>query len=169
MEPTCPNCRQRYTQRIHRQGWFEHVLSIIYVYPFRCQLCTCRFRAMAWGHRYAKEHVDQRQLERFPVNCPARFFVNQTRGPDLEGDATVTDLSMGGCGFETRSMLEPGMLLRLQIQTWEDQQAVRVAPAVVRAVRPRVIGVEFLDIPPPEKQRLGQFVQSLFLINRGRR
>ncbi len=169
MELRCPNCKQRYTQRVHREGWVEHLLSVICVYPFRCQLCTCRFRAMAWGHCYAKEHVDQRQLERFPVSCPAWFSVRQAQGPDLEGDGTVTDLSMGGCGLETRFFFEPGMLLRLQIRTWEDQLPVKVESAVVRVVRPRTVGVEFLDIPPPEKQRLGLFVQSLFLINRGRR
>lgn len=162
----CPSCDQPYVQRAIREGRLDRLLSAFYIYPFRCQLCTHRFRAMEWGRRYAHEPVDQRQYERFEVQCPAWFSVGQKQGPDLEGEATVTDLSMGGCGLETRVLFEPGVLLRMQIQTWEDQLPVTVKTAVVRVVRPRTVGIEFLDIPPADKQRLGEFVKGLLLISR---
>jgi hypothetical protein len=68
--------------------------------------------------------------------------------------------------LDTRFFFEPGMLLRLRIQTWEDQLPVTVESAVVRVVRPRTAGVDFLDIPPEDKQRLSQFVKGLLLISR---
>ncbi|MBM4134271.1 MAG: PilZ domain-containing protein [Nitrospira sp.] len=166
MDRRCPNCDESHVQRANREGPLDRILSVCYIYPFRCQLCSHRFRAMEWGRRYAHEHRDQRQLERFPVNCPAWFSVRQAQGPDLGGEATVVDLSMGGCGLDTRFFFEPGMLLRLQIQTWEDQLPVKVGSAVVRVVRPRTAGVEFLDIAPADKQRLSQFVKGLRLLNR---
>ncbi|MDE3017797.1 MAG: PilZ domain-containing protein [Nitrospirota bacterium] len=166
MERRCPNCDQPYVQRANREGRLDRLLSAFYVYPFRCQLCTHRFHAIEWGRRYAHEPVDQRQYERFEVQCPAWFSVGQKQGPDLEGEATVTDLSMGGCGLDTRFLFEPGMLLRLKIQTWEDQLPVTVKSAVVRVVRPRTVGIEFLDVPPADKERLSQFVKGLLLLSR---
>lgn len=166
MEPRCPNCNQHYVQRTPREGRIEQFLSVFCVYPFRCQLCTIRFRALEWGRRYAHEHVDQREYQRFETQCMAWFTVGQTQGPDLEGQATLVDLSMGGCGLDTRFFFEPGMLLRLQIQTWEDQLPVTVESAVVRVIRPRTVGVEFLKISPVEKHRLSHFVKGLLLVNR---
>jgi hypothetical protein len=32
----------------------ERLLSLVYVYPFRCVRCLFRFRAMRWGIRYSK-------------------------------------------------------------------------------------------------------------------
>ncbi len=166
MPSHCPACRQPYLQRVNREGWGERALSAVFVYPYRCQVCTHRFFALDWGHRYTKEHVDVRQYERLPVQCPAWYTVAQTGGPDRQGEATVTDLSIGGCGMEVRFPFEPGMLCSLEIQTWEDQLPVRVESAIVRVVRPKVVGVEFLELRPAEKQRLSQFMQGLLLINR---
>jgi len=43
MEPHCPRCGQDIVQRVRRRGLLDHLLSIVYIYPFRCQVCFHRF------------------------------------------------------------------------------------------------------------------------------
>jgi len=37
----------------------EYLLSIAYIYPFRCQVCFHRFRTFQWGVRYVKQAVQK--------------------------------------------------------------------------------------------------------------
>ena len=39
-------------------GALETLLGIIYVYPFKCQLCGFRFRMPQWGVRYVRVPED---------------------------------------------------------------------------------------------------------------
>jgi len=52
--PECPSCRGREVRRTRREGLTDRLLSIIYMYPFRCDRCRHRYRAMRWGKRYPK-------------------------------------------------------------------------------------------------------------------
>jgi len=40
----CPNCARDFVRRVSRAGLSERLLSVFYVYPFKCQLCGYRFR-----------------------------------------------------------------------------------------------------------------------------
>lgn len=40
--------------RIPRVGVVDHLLSVAYIYPFRCGHCLRRFRATQWGKRYRR-------------------------------------------------------------------------------------------------------------------
>jgi len=51
-------------RRSSRIGAFERLISIVYVYPFRCPRCTHRFRALNWGHRYPHPKGERRDNER---------------------------------------------------------------------------------------------------------
>jgi len=52
--PECPSCGGREVRRTRREGLTERLLSVIYMYPFRCDRCRHRYRAMRWGRRYTK-------------------------------------------------------------------------------------------------------------------
>ncbi|MBM4122813.1 MAG: PilZ domain-containing protein [Nitrospira sp.] len=95
MEPICPKCGKDFIQRTHREGLLEQLLRVIYVYPFRCQLCSHRFLTMQWGKRYVKEADDKRQYQRIETHIPITFA-----GDQIEGAGVVKDISMGGCGLE---------------------------------------------------------------------
>ena len=41
-------------RRTRRAGSMERVLSLIYLYPFRCARCLHRYLSMRWGTRYYK-------------------------------------------------------------------------------------------------------------------
>ena len=42
----CPNCSKEYVARVARVGFAEEILSLFYIYPFKCQLCGCRFKGL---------------------------------------------------------------------------------------------------------------------------
>ena len=50
----CPRCGGAEVRRAPRLGMTERLLSLVYVYPFRCARCLHRFRVMRWGTRYFK-------------------------------------------------------------------------------------------------------------------
>lgn len=153
MHPRCPQCGKDFVRRSHRQGAFEHLLSAVYVYPFRCQLCTYRFRAFEWGAQYKRHLIDQREYERIPV----RLTVNVS-GDRGKGQGTLTDLSMGGCTLQTEVTFVPGELLQLSFQPTEKDPAISVEAAVVRSARSTNLGVEFLRLQAAQKDALRQFV-----------
>ena len=45
----CPNCGAPFVRVTHQEGGVERLLSHANVFPFRCQLCTNRFRAIYSG------------------------------------------------------------------------------------------------------------------------
>lgn len=51
---SCPHCRSMLVHRIPRAGAVDHLMSLAYIYPFRCGHCLRRFRAMQWGKRYRR-------------------------------------------------------------------------------------------------------------------
>lgn len=164
----CPECEATAVRRSPRKGLIENLLSTAYIYPYRCEVCSSRFHSMEWGRRYRKETPsgDRRQHERFEIRCPAWFSTDDGGSPSQQGEAVLTDLSLGGCGLETDVPLEAGTVLLLQMQTWEDQLPIRVDRAVVRSIRPRIVGLEFMQFQPREKHRLSLFVKGLLAVGR---
>ena len=69
----CPRCGKSFVRRSHRQGLKERLLSLVYLYPFRCQVCANRFRAFQFRSRYVKRIVDRRQYARLSTRIPTTF------------------------------------------------------------------------------------------------
>jgi hypothetical protein len=57
---TCPKCKREPVRRSKRNGFTEQVLSLVYIYPFRCEQCDYRFWALQFGVRYVKVVRGQR-------------------------------------------------------------------------------------------------------------
>ena len=156
MEPHCPRCRQDIVQRIRRQGLLEYLLSIAYIYPFRCQVCSHRFRAFQWGVRYVKQALEKRQHDRLVTRFQITFS-----GNGIDGSGVVTLVSLGGCAIETDTKLSSGQILRLQLKPSDRDPAVAVDAAVVRGIRSPLVGLQFLRFRMEERERLSQFVRGL--------
>jgi len=129
MQPRCPSCQSTYVRRTHRIGAFEYVLSMFYVYPFRCQLCSARFKYFQWGVRYAKQE-DLRQYERISVRFPVLFSNAQ-----IAGKGVVTDVSVADCAIETSLSLKQGDVLKLELYAKSGRPPIVVAQAAIRSVR----------------------------------
>lgn len=157
----CPKCGKDFVRRTLRKGAHEHVLSVIYVYPFRCQLCAHRFLRMEPGRRYNESTVDKRQYERVDATFPVTFVGDKTSGA-----GTVSRLSLSGCELQTPLKLMEGMMFNLRLQPPGISPSINIETAIVRSVRPPVAGLEFLRSNPAEQFRLIQFVSGLLTANR---
>jgi c-di-GMP-binding flagellar brake protein YcgR len=155
----CPSCGTPFVRVTYDEGTVEKVLNRFKVFPFRCQLCTTRFRAFWAGSPNATQSVDRRQYKRLP----ASFHANLVADNAARTDNRVTDISMGGCTLETAAALPRGTFLELTIKPASDEEAIKVETAMVCSVRPESMGVRFLELQASDKHRLSQVVLSLLV------
>ena len=137
------------------------LLSIFYVYPFKCQLCGHRFRFFQPGTRDHRVEEDRREYDRMEVKCPVTVS-----GENVRGDGMLLNISMAGCSFATAVELGIGMIVKLELLVVAGVSPVTVDAAVVRNVYQGSAGVEFLRWQASERERLQLFVRGL-LIGRG--
>src|SRR4026209_3002355 len=121
LQPLCPNCSRDYTKRVSRAGFKERLLSIIYVYPFRCQLCGYRFRVMQRGVRYTRVEEDRREYNRMPTNFPVSFACD-----GVEATGHVLDISLNGCSVDADTMIAEGSIVRVALQMSEELAPISV-------------------------------------------
>ena len=157
-QPKCPNCSRQFVRRVAMVGALETLLGIVYIYPFKCQLCGFRFRMPQWGVRYVRVPEDLREYDRMPASFPLTFETN-----NIKGQGAATNLSMGGCNFNAATPLATGMVLRLELQIVADVAPVVVDAAAVRYARERSVGVEFLQWQEDERDRLQLYVRGLLI------
>ncbi len=157
----CPKCGKDFVRRTLRAGAHEYLLSVAYVYPYRCQLCAHRFLRLELGRRYNESTVDKRQYERVETKFSATFV-----GDKASGAGTVTRLSLGGCALESPLKLMEGMMFNLRLQPPDLNPTINVETAIVRSVRPPLVGLEFLRSNPTDQFRLIQFVSKLLTAHR---
>src|SRR2546428_10594722 len=124
----CPRCGGQGVRRSSRVGALERLISAFYVYPFRCQRCTHRFRALNWGHRYPHPRGERRDYERIAIRLPARL----TAGTE-SADAETTDLSGSGCAVRTDAHFPPGTEVSFTLRLGSGGKPVEIAEAGGRA------------------------------------
>ena len=153
MDPvTCPRCRSRFVRRVGRAGAVERLLSVAYLYPFRCQICELRFKRLRWGERYVRVELDRRDFTRVPTSI---WTAVVWQGRQTEG--TVRDLSVAGCWLETDAPIPIGELPRLTLEP-ENEAPIHVEVAEVRAVGAGRLGLRFVRVEPVHRERLCQTV-----------
>jgi hypothetical protein len=156
--PICPKCSTKFVKRAHRESLQERVLSLVYVDPFRCQLCGHRFGFLHWGIKDLRVEEDRRAYERLAINFPVTFTSDS-----IESRGSVVDISIAGCAMQAGVNMVPGAILRMSLQISDGVPAVAVQAAVVRDVRRNRIGVEFLQVKKTERDRLRDFIRKLLL------
>ena len=156
MKLQCPQCSTEFVQRIRPDGVLERLFGFVFLHPFRCQLCTHRFRAFLPGLAAVWHEVDRRQYVRFS----ARFRVTFS-GDAGFGEGTAMDVSMGGCALESDAMLAPPMVLKVKLHVSEYAVPVEVEEAIVRSIRSKIVGLEFTRFALREKYRLQPFIAGL--------
>ena len=154
--PRCPRCQRQITRRCPRSGALERVLSAIYVYPFRCQICTRRFRALRWGTRYSKATIDRREYERAAVHIPVTFTI---RGEQAPGE--LRDISLGGCALQTEFPLVPGETVRMEVNLPRQKDPIVIEAAIVRSASAGRVGLHFERIARDHRKRLHEVMLGL--------
>ena len=101
--------------------------------------------------------MDLRRHQRFPVHFHSVFS-----GPKFsESVGTIVNLSEGGCCVETDSQVYTGIQLSLRLHVPGEESPIRIDQAAVRWSRGRALGVGFITVVPPHKERLGQLLARL--------
>ena len=152
----CPKCKSELVGRTHRSGMVEHALSLAYIYPFKCQICQRRFRALRWGERYVRVPLDRRVAERLSTRIPVTIHWKDGG----QGQGTVRDLSVTGCGIETEAPVPMGALVLLQLEP-AGEPPIDIDVGEVRSRQPRRIGIRFVRVAPTHAERVRLIVQRL--------
>lgn len=143
-------------RRSSRVGAYERIISAFYLYPFRCQRCAHRFRALRWA-RYPHPAGERRDFDRMVVHVPARL----TAGTE-SADAETTDLSITGCAVRTSGHFLPGTEVRVTLQLGPGR-TVTIAEAVVRAGHEDRVSLQFVHVAVEEQRRLSEYINSIAL------
>jgi len=99
-----------------------------------------------------------RMSERFPVRIDIMF---QTDGMETEAKGTIGDLSKGGCRAEGHVQPKTGAELRLSILMPDYAWPLKVDRALVRWVKGRHFGVEFVSMHSSQRDRLARFLMRV--------
>ena len=172
MKRRCPHCGLDTVRRIRRKGRLDFLLTMMGVWPFRCQHCAYRFRRLTPAARFTK--TDRREYERLPTEIGATI----SGKPSGECDQIV-DLSMGGCRIKTQMALPPSALLHLQLALPDRERVVTVQTAMVvlralgrlrGAVPP--YGTQGVPVPQPVRpaplaHSIGRWADGRTILNGG--
>jgi PilZ domain len=149
--PFCPECSTEYVKRVRRQTIAERLLSLLYIYPFHCQLCGCRFKTLRWGVRYVRIDEDARDYERLPTDFPFTLVHN---GVTVKG--RVSEISMSGCTLQTETPMRLGQVIDLKLHISNDP--IMIDSLVIKNSSANRAGVEFLRLRQRERMRLQFFI-----------
>jgi len=146
----CPRCGQQAARRSRRVGVRDHLASVVRLYPFRCQLCTERFRAFQGVHR--RQHGDRREYDRLLVRIPVVIVAG---GAPVDGE--TIDLSLTGCSVRSEAAPPVGSAVPLRLRLGQAGD-VAIRAAVVKSQREGRMGLHFEGIDRGERERLSRYL-----------
>ncbi len=149
----CPRCQKDSVVQVGPRTPRELVAALIWVVPFECQECRCRFLARRVRKAQGGRSIERRQHLRIPVRLCLSFS-----GGKVRGEGTVLDLSLGGCIIQSETRVRVHDIFYLEITLAEGGAPVEVA-AMVRSVSARGIAFKFLR-QAQENKRLRNFIHS---------
>ena len=153
-EIPCPECGEPWAARARRRNLLERVASVAYYYPYRCQLCRHRFRALRWGTRYKAR--ERREFERLSTQMPVTCVWD-----DQESGGLVSELSIAGATLQTDQPIAKGQEIQLRFRAAGADVEVTVDMSMVRSARHGQVGVEFAELSREHERRLAAMVRDL--------
>ncbi len=102
------------------------------------------------------EKRELRTAPRIPLDCHLFFSSHDL----VKADATLLDLSTAGCAAESSTLVQTNVRLDLWIFSPTYTWRMHIDYAVVRWVRGRMFGVEFLNLRPVQRKRLRRLVET---------
>ena len=100
--------------------------------------------------------MQQPRARRIVVKAPVSF-----EGKSGVGRGTTFNLSLGGCGLESRAELNMNSTIKLELHIPTDMKSVRVDRARVTWAAGSDVGVEFLNMNETGRLRLQHYLESL--------
>ena len=130
----------------------EQVKSLLFVSPFRCQVCGHRFLAFRMGRHYPPVS-ERRTHERVPVRLDLAFS-----GGRINGEGTLINISLGGCLIETRTPVKADDIFHMKLFVNDQEPPIEVA-AMVRSMGAKGVGMKFVR-SAREDRRLIAYLRS---------
>ncbi len=106
--------------------------------------------------RQSDTEGQERRGKRVKVNHRLFFFGDD----DFEGEATILDISTGGCQASSLTEVKVGMLLKLSMFLQDQPWPLRIDESIVRWVKGQTFGLEFVGIRPAQRERLRAVLMS---------
>ena len=147
----CPRCGQQAARRSRRVGVWDHLASVLHLYPFRCQLCTTRFRAFE-GRHHTEHATDRREYDRLLVRLPVVISAAGT-----QHDGETVDLSLSGCSLRTEGAYPPGTTVQVRLRLGQAGD-VAIQAALVKSQHEGGMGLHFRTIATGERERLSRYL-----------
>jgi hypothetical protein len=148
----CPQCHKESVHRVPCLTLVEHLKSMVFVSPFRCQHCSHRFLTFRLGRKYPPV-AERRTHARIPVRLALAFS-----GGRIKGEGSVINISLGGCQIECVADVKVDDIFHLKLFVSEPDPPVEVA-AMVRSINGKRIGMKFLRSAREDK-RLIAYLRS---------
>ena len=148
----CPECGKESVHRVPSLSLGEQVKRLLFVSPFRCQVCGHRFVAFRLGRHYPPVS-ERRTHERVPVSLALAFS-----GGRINGEGTLVNISLGGCLIETRTPVKADDIFHVKLFVNDQQPAIEVA-AMVRSIGAKGVGMKFVR-SAREDRRLIAYLRS---------
>lgn len=148
----CPECRKESVHRVPCLSLHEQLKNLLFVSPFRCQVCGHRFLAFRLGRHYPPVS-ERRTHERIPVRLSLAFS-----GGRIKGEGVLVNISLGGCLLETTTPVQVNDIFHLKLFVNEQEPAIEVA-AMVRSIGAKGVGMKFVR-SAREDRRLIAYLRS---------
>jgi PilZ domain len=104
----------------------------------------------------AEKERKVRKTRRVELCCALKFSSGE-----IEGDATITNISTSGCRAESDINMAEGLDVQVALQIPNYTPPVRVERALIRWVSGRAFGLSFILFFPSERARLRAFLEKL--------
>ena len=104
----------------------------------------------------AEKERQVRKARRVELCCTIGFSSGE-----VEGDATVTNISTAGCRAESDINMAEGLDVQVLLHLPDQSPPVRVERASVRWVSGRAFGLSFILFFPSERARLCTFIEKI--------
>ena len=79
----------------------------------------------------------------------------------MDGEGTIADLSKTGCRVESDTQPAKGLELKLELFLLDYSWPMKVDRAVVRWIKGRTFGLEFLNVQSAQRDRLVRLIMKL--------
>ena len=101
--------------------------------------------------------MDLRRHQRFPAKLQS-VLSGSARN---EWAGAVVNVSKGGCLIETKAKVFAGMQVSLRLELPGETSPILVAKAGVRWNRGNLVGVGFISVESPHRERLDHIIERL--------
>ena len=98
----------------------------------------------------------ERHGRRLALSCRLFFFGEE----ELEGEATILDISTNGCRGTSLTEVRVGLSLKLSMFLQDQQWPLHIEEALVRWVDGQTFGLEFVGIRPAQRERLRALIMK---------